>query len=132
MSTPTRRLPPQPDLDQLRKQAKDLLHQFLAGPPAATAEVRQFEWRAEAAQFALHDAQRVLARAYGFQSWPRLKAFVDGVNIGSLTAAVQAGDLAQARALLARRPELIDMDMNGCDERRVLHFAVLRRDVPMV
>jgi ankyrin repeat protein len=128
----TRRLPPQPNLDQLRKQAKDLLEQYRAGDPTAVAEVRQFEWRADAITFALHDAQRVLARAYGFESWSRLKAFVDGVNIKRFADAVQAGDQAQVRALLAARPELIDMDMSGGDERRALHFAVLRRDVPMV
>ena len=36
--------------------------------------------RADAATFALHDAQLVLARAYGFESWPKLKAFVDGAS----------------------------------------------------
>lgn len=132
MSTSTRRLPPQPNLDQLRKQAKELLDQYRAGAPPAIAEVKQFEWRADPTMFALHDAQRVLARAYGFNSWPRLKAFVDGVNVRRLADAVQAGELAQVRALLAARPELIDMDMSGGDERRALHFAVLRRDVPMV
>jgi len=75
---------------------------------------------------------RVGARAYGFESWPSLKAFVDGVNVRRLADAVQAGDLAQVRVLLATRPELIDMDMSGGDERRALHFAVLRRDILMV
>jgi hypothetical protein len=28
----------------------------------------------------LHDAQLVLARSYGFESWPKLKAAVDGVT----------------------------------------------------
>jgi hypothetical protein len=84
MSTPTRRLPPEPNLDQLRKQAKDLLEAFRIGDLAATAEVKQFEWRAEPAAFALNDAQRVLARAYGFGSWPKLKAFVDGANVQRL------------------------------------------------
>jgi ankyrin repeat protein len=62
----------------------------------------------------------------------RLKAFVDGVNVTRLAGAVQAGELAQVRALLAARPELIDIDMSGGDERRALHFAVLRRDARMV
>jgi ankyrin repeat protein len=132
MPASTRRLPAQPNLDQLRKQAKDLLDHYRAGDPAATREVRQFEWRADPAAFALHDAQRVLARAYGFDSWPKLKAFVDGANVKRLREAVESGDLAQVRVLLSARPELIGMDMSGGDERQALHFAVLRSDAAMV
>jgi len=131
-SYPARRLPKQPSLEQLRKQAKDLLEQYRAGGPAAVAEVRQFERRPDPAAFDLNDAQRVLARAYGYQSWPKLKAFVDGVNIARLAEAVQAGDAAQVRVLLNARPELIGMDMSANDEHRALHFAVLRRDRAMV
>ena len=58
-----RRLPKQPSLEQLRKQAKDLLEQYRAGAAAAVTEVHQFDPPADAATFALHDAQRVLARA---------------------------------------------------------------------
>jgi ankyrin repeat protein len=131
-SYPTRRLPKQPNLAQLRKQAKDLLEQYRAGDPTAVAEVQQFERRPDPAAFALNDAQRVLARAYGYESWPKLKAFVDGVNVAKLAQAVQAGDAAQVRALLHARPELVSTDMAGNDEHRALHYAVLRRDVAMV
>ncbi len=105
---PTRRLPKQPSLEQLRKQAKDLLEQYRAADPAAVAEVQQFERRPDPAAFALNDAQRVLARAYGYESWPKLKAFVDGANVARLAEAVQAGDAAQVRVLLSARPELMD------------------------
>jgi ankyrin repeat protein len=131
-SYPTRRLPKQPSLEQLRKQAKDLLDQYRAGDPAAVAEVQRFERQPDPAAFALNDAQRVLARAYGFPSWPKLKAFVDGANIRRLAEAVQAGDAAQVRVLLNARPELVGMDMSGNDEHRALHYAVLRRDAAMV
>ena len=129
---PTRRLPGQPSLERLRKQAKDLLRQYRAGDPAAVAEVQQFERKPDPSTFALHDAQRVLARAYGYESWPRLKAFVDGVNVAKLAEAVKSGDIAQARILLDARPELAGMDMAGNDEHRALHYAVLRRDAAMV
>ena len=129
---PTRRLPAEPSLEQLKKQAKDLLEQFRAGDAAASAEVRQFERDPDAAVFALNDAQRVLARAYGYASWPRLKAFVDGANVAALAGAVKAGDLARVRSLLRARPELVSMDRAENDEHRALHYAVLRRDVPMV
>jgi ankyrin repeat protein len=129
---PTRHLPKQPSLEQLRKQAKDLLEQYRAGDPAAVAEIHRFERCHDPATFALNDAQRVLARAYGYESWPKLKAFVDGSNIARLAAAVQVGDVAQVRALLSARPELVAMDMAGNDEHRALHYAVLRRDAAMV
>ena len=98
--TPTRQLPQQPSLEQLRKQAKDLLEQYRSGHPAAVAEVQRFERHPNPSSFALHDAQRVLARAYGYLSWSKLKAFVDGVNVARLADAVKAGDMAQARVLL--------------------------------
>jgi ankyrin repeat protein len=129
---PTRRLPRQPNLEQLRKQAKDLLEEYRAGKSEAVAEVQQFERHPDPAKFALNDAQRVLARAYGYESWPRLKALVDGVNVARLVEAVQTGDVAQVRILLNARPELVGMDMAANDEHRALHYAVLRRDVAMV
>ena len=127
-----RRLPKHPSLEQLKKQAKELLEQFRAGELAAVAEVRQFERNPDPSHFALNDAQRVLARAYGFESWPKLKAFVDGATVARFTDAVNAGDMAQVRSMLALRPELVGMDGAGGDERRALHYAVMRRDAPMV
>jgi len=61
-----------------------------------------------------------------------LKALVDGAHIARLAEAVQAGNLAQARELLRARPELAAMDLSGDDEHQALHYAVLRRDAPMV
>src|ERR1022692_4377122 len=127
-----RRLPRQPSLEQLRKQAKDLLEEYRAGEPAAVAEMHRFERHPDAAAFALHDAQHVLARAYGYESWAKLKAFVDGANVARLAEAVNAGDVAQARALLHARPELASMDMAGDNEHQALHYAVLRRDAAIV
>jgi ankyrin repeat protein len=127
-----RRLPPQPSLEQLRKQAKDLLHRYTSGDPAAIAEVIQLERHPNPAAFALSAAQRVLARSYGFKSWPAMKAFVDGVNVEALAEAVKHGEIDRVRAMLNARPELIGMDMSGGNEHRALHFAVLRRDSELV
>ena len=62
---PTRRLPQHPNLEQLRKQAKELLENYRSGDAAAIAEVQRFERGPDVSAFALNDAQRVLARAYG-------------------------------------------------------------------
>ncbi len=122
---PTRKLREHPDLDQLKRQAKELLEAFASGDAVAAAEVNTHYHRADPATFALHDAQLVLARAYGFDSWPKLKAYVDGATARRLTEAVRAGDTAQVRAMLQARPELATMG-------GPLHCAVLHRAPEMV
>src|SRR5580692_10557527 len=122
--SPTRRLTEHPSLEQLRKQAKELLQEFRSGTPSAIAEVHRFDRIPDQNSFCLNDAQRVLARAYGFASWPKLKAFVDGANIARFAEAVKIGDMAQVRSMLASRPELVAMDMSASDEHRALHYAV--------
>lgn len=131
-SLPTRALREHPDLEQLKCQAKELLDAFRALEPEAVAEVNAHYHGAEAAAFALHDAQLVLARAYGFDSWPKLKAYVDGVTVARLGDAVRAGDLQQVRAMLEVRPELARMDMAENNEHQALHYAVLARNLEIV
>jgi ankyrin repeat protein len=125
-SLPTRAFREHTDLAQLKRQAKELLDAFRTGAAAATSEVHTHYGDADVETFALHDAQLVLARAYGFASWPKLKAFVDGVNAKRLVDAVKAGDIAGVETMLQRRPELVNMDMGG-DEHRAIHFAVVAR-----
>jgi ankyrin repeat protein len=117
-----------PDLDQLKRQAKELLDAYCASSPEAIAEVTFYHHTASPETFALHDAQFVLARSYGFESWPKLKAAVDGVTAAKLHEAAETGDLQTARELLTRRPEIVDL---GRGEMRALHMAVLRRDLEM-
>ena len=74
---PARAMRENPDLDQLKRQARELLEAYRAGAPEARLEVAAHHRTATPATFALHDAQFVLARSYGFQSWPKLKAAVD-------------------------------------------------------
>jgi ankyrin repeat protein len=129
---PTRQLPEHPNLDQLKRQAKELLRAFLANEPEAIAEVQAHYARADCATFALHDAQLVVARSYGFESWTKLKACIDGVTVSRLTDALGAGDLAEARRMLDTRPELANMALSYTDERRPIHFAVMNRSQKMV
>jgi hypothetical protein len=60
---PARLLPHRPSLEQLHKQAKDLLRKLRVEKPAAT----------------LAEAQFVLAREYGFESWAKLKHHVEAL-----------------------------------------------------
>ena len=131
-SVPTRALRARPDLDQLKRQAKELLAAFRGGEPGISAEVHAHYRGADPGTFELHDAQLVIARAYGFDSWPTLKAYVDGVTVTRLAEAVRADDLAAVRAMLDARPELVHMDMAEHNEHRALHYAVLGRNPRMV
>jgi ankyrin repeat protein len=128
----TRSLPDRPDLHQLKRQAKELLAAFREGSADAVAEVASCYRGTDAATFALHDAQLVLARAYGFDSWPKLRAFVDGATVSRLIEAVCAGNTARVETMLGARPEIINMDVSASDEHRALHHAVLARDTAMV
>ncbi len=130
---PTRVMRENPDIDQLRRQARELLEAYRAQSADAILEVEAYHRTATPATFALHDAQFVLARSYGFESWPKLKAGVEGVTTKRLHDAVKKGDLEAVRALLARRPEIVDLLPGGPSgsEIRALHIAVMARDVEM-
>jgi ankyrin repeat protein len=130
---PTRAMRENPDIDQLRRQARELLEAYRAQSPDAVVEVGAHHRTATPDTFALHDAQFVLARSYGFESWPKLKAAVEGVTTKRLHEAVQKGDLDAVRALLARRPEIVDLLREGPSgfELRAIHIAVMARDVEM-
>jgi ankyrin repeat protein len=121
-----------PNLDQLKRQAKELLRAFLVDEPEATVEVHAHYTRADRTTFALHDAQLVLARSYGFESWPKLKAYVDGVTVRRLAETVRANDVALARKMVETGPELANMAMSYGDEHRPIHFAVMNRLPEMV
>jgi hypothetical protein len=128
LKPPTRAMRANPDLDQLKRQAKELLEAYRASSPEALAEVAAYHRTATPETFALHDAQFVLARSYGFESWPKLKAAVDGVTATKLHESAESGELETARQLLNRRPEIVDLARG---EMRALHMAVLRRDLEM-
>lgn len=83
-----RSLPDRPNLANLRKQAKSLLAAWRAGDQRALTWVRDGHPRggriAVDGPHSLADAQLVVAREYGFASWPRL------VHHLRLTPAAQA------------------------------------------
>src|SRR5262249_5942415 len=125
---PTRAMRENPDLDQLKGQARELLDAYRASSADAIAEVTTYSPHAAPEPFALDDDEFVPARSYGSESWPKLKGAVDGVTAHKWHEAAERGDLETARALLTRRPELVDQ---GRGEMRAIHMAVLRRDLAM-
>ena len=65
-------LPGRPNVDQLRRQARELLRAAAGGEPSALARIRAFSERVS-----LSAAQLAVAREYGFASWPALHAEVE-------------------------------------------------------
>jgi ankyrin repeat protein len=122
-----RRMRQHPDLEQLKRQSKELLAAFRAADPAAINEVTACYDDPQLATFALHDAQLVIARSYGFDSWPKLKAYVDGVTIRRLVEVVSNGAIERVKAMLKARPELANMAVSYADEHRAIHYAVMHR-----
>lgn len=90
MSDSTFRLPARPSLDQLRKQAKELLRDLRNGDPSAHERLRQC--KPNVVDPILADAQFVLAREHGFESWPRL---VHHVHIAQAPELEQHGSIAE-------------------------------------
>ena len=127
-SATSRSLPAQPSLRQLKKQAKEFLKAFAAGEADSVAEVERHEGDLDAAAFSLVDAQRLLARSYGFTSWPALTRHVDGLTVENFCLAAERNDLEALRKIVAGRPELVRMERRGNDEHTALHYAVLNRD----
>jgi hypothetical protein len=96
MSEPSRTLPARPSLEQLRKQAKDLRRLFESGDTSAAQRFRNV--LAKSTEPSLADAQFVIAREYGFDSWPKLAAHVEAINPSSRAAQFEqfAKDLVSA------------------------------------
>lgn len=80
---PRRTLPPLPHLEKLKREAKARLAHMRSGGPVAR----------------LADAQYLLARDYGFETWAALKAEVKRRNAAPETAALREG---KARGALFR------------------------------
>src|SRR5215216_3346596 len=79
MSESTSRLPDRPSLEQLRKQAKELLQLLRDGDPFALD--RFHKYKSNAADPILADAQLILAREHGFESWPKLVHHIQTPNL---------------------------------------------------
>lgn len=98
------------NLEQLRKQAKELVRAARAADPAALGRLGDLPVR-------LASAQLVLAREHGFESWPKLQAHIGRLGAeqpfrtdfdyyegrAEGIATVKGVDVAEARLDLARR-----------------------------
>ena len=98
-----RRLPVRPNLNQLKRQAKELLRAIRKGDPSAIAELREHHTKkVDPASAKLADAQLVLARSYEASSWPRL------AQACQLTEAIWRDDVDVVRSLVVKHPHLLN------------------------
>src|SRR5579863_2332547 len=101
----SRQLPEKPNLEHLREQAKELLRRVHQGDTAALDLFHSLVSFSAPASLKLADAQYVIGRDYGFQSWPMLKEHVESVArvlqpAEMLTAAIRAQDAEKTARLL--------------------------------
>jgi ankyrin repeat protein len=125
-----RAFPPRPDLEQFRKQAKDLLKQWLSGDPVAMSRLDGLTLGGEPVRLA--HAQRALAREYGFASWARFVRHVTALTsargdaVGRFERAADAvvdGDLATLSQLLDDDPLLITARSTRRHRATLLHYV---------
>ena len=85
-------LPDRPNLDQLRRQARELLRAATHNEPAAVARLGVVSGR-----ITLSAAQLALAREYGYRNWPTLKAEVERRRLSQLAGKSTSGDDEQVQ-----------------------------------
>ncbi len=95
------RLPPSPNLEHLKNQAKQLLKAQRSGEPEAQGRFYAQGVRTETVRLA--DAQWVVAREYGFPDWARLKRFVEAA------AEPQPPQNTPSRKVSARQHVVLDL-----------------------
>jgi len=126
-----KQLPDNASLEHLKTQAKSLLSDWQSNDPTALA-------RAEAlpltSPFQLADAQFVIAREYGFDSWSKLKRHVEGIGdrTKAFFAAIRAGDRSRVQDLLAEDPTLVRTKDEGDFGAPSITVAAYRDDLPMI
>lgn len=97
-------LPEHPNLEQLKKQAKDLLKAYRAGDDAARERFKAHPRDVTSDGAKLTDAQLALARGYGFDSWPKLRRDVAGRQLRS---AIWSRNLASVKDAIDAEPETV-------------------------
>ena len=111
-------LPERPHLGHLKDQARDLVQAHRCQEAEAIARIRAHLPRLASANdakileadFPLHEAQWVIAREYGFASWPKLKAAIEvkPASVAAMKAAIDEDNLAKVRELLAADPNIVN------------------------
>jgi hypothetical protein len=112
-------------LGRPRDQVRTLLQQARAGTVEALQRVAQHHprfagGRIDAAALALSDAQLVIAREYGFRSWPKLRSHVLRLSGDAPAAAERAGNETACERIRERLRRLgrVDGSVSVVESRR--------------
>jgi len=135
----TKQFPANPNLEQYKKQAKELLKAFRSANMDTLRRVRQkhprFRKLTEAAfrstTFALADAQLVIAREHGLESWPKFVSYMEDLArkdspvsiFESAADAVVSGDMDALARLLREDPALIRARSPREHQSTLLHYV---------
>ena len=128
----SRELPRHPNLDQYKKQAKDLLKAVRAEDPKAIQRIRQFHPQgSEVSRPSLCDAQLVLAREHSFESWPKFSGYVHELGQANSACAeferaadaVINGDVEALKEMLRRNPALVHARSLREHRSTLLHYV---------
>lgn len=131
MPDPIKPFPARPNLGQYKKQAKELVREYRLRTPETLALVQRYHPRfahlspSEISSIALTDAQLVIAREHGFESWPKFAAAIETRRIARSVAELadpvaeflmaacvprdashRSGTLEESEAILARYPHV--------------------------
>jgi ankyrin repeat protein len=151
-------LPARPSLEQYKKQAKELLKAYRSADVETIRRIKKHHPRFENLsepgfeinKFALADAQLVIAREHGFESWPKFAQRIEVINselaalknpvAAFIEAAIWQGTLEAAEAILAAHPEIARNSVHVAailgDEAAVRRFIaadprnVTKKEVP--
>ena len=81
------KLPARPNLSQLKNQGRELKRSVNAGNASQWVRLSEhLPGYRPGGEISLSDAQRVIAREYGFSSWSKLKAEVDRRSSAAMPA----------------------------------------------
>lgn len=147
-TTALKPLPVRSSLERYKKQAKDLIKEYQARNSEAMRCIRQHHPRLPGrantndrnriteedirkTRVALADAQTVVARWHGFESWPGLTAHIEALSrkesrVLQFELAVEAiitGDVAALKSLLRESPELVRARSTREHHATLLHYV---------
>jgi len=147
-ATDIKPLPVRCSLGRYEKQAKDLIRAYRARKPEAMCCIRQHHPRLPGrantndrnavtdddirkANVTLADAQSVVARWHGFESWSKLSKHIEALGrkesrVLQFELAVEAiitGDVATLKSLLRENPQLIEARSTREHQATLLHYV---------
>lgn len=134
------KLPPRPNLDHLRRQAKSLLAALAAKEPAAIETFREHLPAARKmsdeeiiqARFRLADAQSAISRKTGFANWPQLARHVEQLRALEGTwefESLEVDGRSMPASMLTTSRILIDGDRFRSETPGAIYEGVFNIDV---